>query len=282
MSIYAIGDVQGCHNALLRLLDALRFDPAGDQLWFAGDLVNRGPDSLKTLRLVMSLGERAVSVLGNHDLHLLARAAGGREGRLDTLDALLAAPDREALLGWLRHCPLLHEAQLGDTRWVMTHAGIAPCWSLTAARTAARQVEQVLRGDRHEVFLASMYGDEPRHWSPGLDEEAALRFSINALTRMRYCSADGALEFRAKGAPGSQPATLLPWFALPARVPVDAEIIFGHWSTLGQVHWPQHRVWGLDTGAVWGGRLTALDLDTRELTAVECPENRRPDGTGGD
>lgn len=277
MSTYAIGDVQGCHQPLLRLLDALGFDPAADHLWFAGDLVNRGPDSLQTLRLVRSLGDRALTVLGNHDLHLLARAAGGRAGRLDTLDALLAAEDSPALLNWLRHCPLMHEAN----GWVLTHAGIAPCWSLAQARAAARHVEAALRADDHADFLRQMYGDEPRIHSPLLDIAGQLRFAINAFTRMRYCQTDGALEFRAKGAPGSQAATLQPWFALPDRLALDADVIFGHWSTLGQVHWPQHRVWGLDTGAVWGGRLTALNLETRELTAVECPEYQRPDA-GGD
>ncbi len=226
MSIYAIGDVQGCHAPLLRLLDRLRFDPARDQLWFAGDLVNRGPDSLQTLRLVRSLGDRAVSVLGNHDLHLLARAAGGRAGRLDSLDALLAAEDCEALLEWLRHCPLLHETP----GWVLAHAGIAPCWTLAEARAAARAAEAVLRGRNHVQFLQHMYGDEPRRYSPALDGAERLRYTINAFTRMRYCQADGALEFRSKGAPGSQPAGLQPWFALPERVPIDADIVFGHWS----------------------------------------------------
>lgn len=278
MSTYAIGDVQGCYQPLLRLLDALRFDPAADQLWFTGDLVNRGPDSLRTLRLVHSLGNHAITVLGNHDLHLLARAAGGRAGRLDTLDALLAAEDSAPLLGWLRHRPLMHEAE----GWVLAHAGIAPCWSLPQARAAARRVEVALRGEEHGDFLRQMYGDEPRLYSPALEVAEQLRFAINAFTRMRYCQADGALEFRAKGAPGSQPAPLQPWFALPDRVALDADLIFGHWSTLGQVHWPQHRVWGLDTGAVWGGRLTALNLETRELTAVECPEYQPPDGSNGD
>ncbi|MES2885081.1 MAG: symmetrical bis(5'-nucleosyl)-tetraphosphatase [Pseudomonadota bacterium] len=278
MSVYAIGDVQGCHAALLRLLEKLCFAPASDQLWFAGDLVNRGPESLHALRFVRSLGERAVCVLGNHDLHLLARAAGGRVGRLDTLDALLAAPDRDELLHWLRHRPLMHEAG----GWVLAHAGIAPAWTLTDARAAARSAEAVLQADAHSVFLAAMYGDEPRQWSPELQGIEALRYTINAFTRMRYCGGDGALEFRAKGAPGTQAADLQPWFALAARKPVDAEIVFGHWSTLGRVHWPAHRVWGLDTGAVWGGRLTALNLETRELASVECPEYRRPEGAAED
>ncbi len=282
MTTYAIGDVQGCFEPLQRLLDALRFDPTRDTLWFAGDLVNRGPDSLRTLRYVMSLGERAVSVLGNHDLHLLARAAGGRQGRQDTLEALLVAPDREALLQWLRLRPLMHEDSHDNARWVLSHAGVAPCWTLAEAREAARLVESALRDEGHAAFFARMYGDEPRLWSSPLDPAEHLRFAVNGFTRMRYCLPSGALDFHAKGAPGTQPAPLQPWFALPDRVPIDAEIIFGHWSTLGRTHWPQHRVWGLDTGAVWGGRLTALNLQTRELTSVECPEYRRADGVAGD
>ena len=274
MITFAIGDVQGCHSALLRLLDALHYDPARHQLWFAGDLVNRGPQSLETLRFVKSLGDGAVSVLGNHDLHLLARAAGGLSGRRDSLDAVLAADDREDLLDWLRHRPLLHEA----AGWALVHAGIAPCWTLPQARTAARAVESVLRSETYQDFLGGMYGDEPRQWSASLRDTEALRFAVNAFTRMRYCQPDGALEFRTKSAPGTQAPPLLPWFALPTRVELDTEILFGHWSTLGQVHWPQPRVWGLDTGAVWGGKLTALDLDSRQLTAVECPEYRNPEG----
>lgn len=272
MSVYVIGDVQGCYQPLRRLLDALRFEPATDQLWFAGDLVNRGPDSLQTLRLVKSLGPAAVTVLGNHDLHLLARSVGGRAGRLDSLDELLAAPDAGELLHWLRHRPLLHEAP----GWALAHAGIAPCWTLPEARDAARKAEAVLQGSGHVEFLRHMYGDEPRRWSAGLSARDALRFTINAYTRMRYCEPDGALEFKHKGAPDSAPLALRPWFALADRKPLDAEVIFGHWSTLGQVHWPAARVWGLDTGAVWGGKLTALNLDSRELVAVDCPENRKP------
>lgn len=274
MSHYAIGDVQGCFDALQRLLGRLRYDPARDVLWFAGDLVNRGPDSLQTLRFVRGLGERAICVLGNHDLHLLARAQGGRGGRRDTLDALLAAEDRDELLDWLRHRPLLHEWR----GWALLHAGLPPQWTMPQARRAARQLEGVLRGPDHARFLSRMYGDEPTQWSPGLRGLARQRFIVNAYTRLRYCDADGRLDLRSKGAPGSQPAGQMPWFAVPGRRSRDAEIVFGHWSTLGQVHWPEHRVWGLDTGAVWGGKLTALCLETRELTQIDCPEYRSPDG----
>lgn len=272
MSHYVIGDLQGCFEPLQRLLERLNFDPAADQLWFAGDLVNRGPESLQVLRFLRGLGTTAVSVLGNHDLHLLARASGGRAGRRDTLDALLAAPDRQELLDWLRHRPLMHEHE----GWLLLHAGLPPQWNLAQARRAARQVEAILRGPDHARFLSSMYGDEPALWSPGLRGNRRHRFIVNAFTRLRYCDADGRMDLRPKGAPGSQPEGLMPWFAVPGRASRNAEILFGHWSTLGQVHWPEHRVWGLDTGAVWGGRLTALCLETRRLIQVECPEFRRP------
>ena len=272
MPTYAIGDVQGCFAALQRLLERLRFDPARDRLWFAGDLVNRGPDSLATLRFVRTLGARAVTVLGNHDLHLVARAAGGMAGRRDTLDGLLEAHDGKALVDWLRHQPLLYE----EAGWVLAHAGLSPEWTLAEARDSARAVEAALRGSGHREFLAHMYGNQPARWSPAPKGIERLRYAVNAFTRMRYCHADGTLDFDEKGAPGSHPGTLLPWFTLPGRRATDAEIVFGHWSTLGLVHWPEHRVWGLDTGAVWGGRLTALCLETRELVSVDCPENLRP------
>lgn len=278
MRHYAIGDLQGCFDALQRLLERLRYQPGTDVLWFAGDLVNRGPDSLRCLRFVRDLGDRAVCVLGNHDLHLLARAQGGAAGRRDTLDALLAADDRDELLDWLRQRPLLHEWQ----GWAMVHAGLPPQWTLPQGRRAARQLESLLRGPEHGRFLSGMYGDEPAQWRSGLRGLARHRFIVNAFTRLRYCDADGRLNLRSKGPPGSQPIGQMPWFAVPGRQSLDAEIIFGHWSTLGQVHWPEYRAWGLDTGAVWGGKLTALCLETRELTQVECPEYRSPGGESGD
>ena len=271
MSTYAIGDVQGCYEPLQRLLAAVDFDAGRDQLWFTGDLVNRGPASLATLRFIMGLGNAAITVLGNHDLHLLARAHGGRGGRRDTLDEVLAAPDSAALMHWLRHRPLLHE----QDGWAMAHAGIAPQWNMAVARKAARQAEAALQGAEHRQFLTEMYGDEPRMFTPALRGKRRLRYAINAFTRMRYVADDGTLEFRQKTAPATAPPQLKPWFAAANREPLHAEVIFGHWSTLGQVHWPEHAVWGLDTGAVWGGKLTALCLQTRQLTQVDCPENRR-------
>lgn len=269
MAIFAIGDVQGCYDTLRRLLDLLRFDPAGDRLWFAGDLVNRGPQSLQTLRFVSGLGAAALSVLGNHDLHLLAVANGGRQGRRDTLKPVLQAGDRDELLDWLRRQPLLHES--ADGAFALLHAGLPPQWSMAQARTCAREVEAVLRGPDYAELLRDMYGNQPDQWSGQLRGLPRLRFTINCFTRLRYCDAQGHLDFGPKGAPGSQPEGLLPWFAVPRRRSAGTTLIFGHWSTLGQVHWPRQRVYGLDTGAVWGGRLTALNLDNGRLEAVDSP-----------
>ncbi len=272
MSTYAIGDLQGCFDALQRLLKLCAFDPAKDYLWLTGDLVNRGEQSLETLRYLYALGGQVRAVLGNHDLHLLARAYGGRGGKRDTLDALLSAPDRDQLIHWLRHLPLMYE----HDGWLMVHAGVAPAWDLPTARRAARLCEDALRGPDHARFLTEMYGDEPRLYTPALRGKRRLRFAINAFTRMRFVQDNGSLEFKQKTAPAEAPAQFKPWFAADDRCPIDREILFGHWSTLGKVHWPEARVWGLDTGAVWGGRLTALRLDDRQLFQVDCPENRRP------
>lgn len=278
MATYAIGDVQGCRDALARLLDLIRFDPAADRLWFAGDLVNRGPDSAGTLRLIRSLGDRATAVLGNHDLHLLAVASGGRPGRRDTLDDLLAAPDRDELLLWLRQQPLMHSST--DGRWHLLHAGLPPQWTIADAARHADEVGVALRGDDGDALLARMYGDQPDRWDDALTGWPRLRFIINAFTRLRYCTADGRIAPEPKGGPGSQPAGLLPWFAVPGRASAGSRILFGHWSTLGRIHWPEHRVWGLDTGCVWGGRLTALCLDDGREQGIDCGEYRRPDADG--
>jgi bis(5'-nucleosyl)-tetraphosphatase (symmetrical) len=278
MSTYAVGDVQGCRDSLARLLDELRFDPAVDRLLLAGDLVNRGPDSAGTLRLVQSLGSAALAVLGNHDLHLLAVAAGGRPGRRDTLDDILEAPDREALLGWLRGQPLLHETG----GYVLLHAGLPPQWTLADARAAAREVEAALRGADGERLLLRMYGDQPDRWSDALEGLPRLRFAINCFTRLRYCDAAGVIAPEPKGPPGTQRAGLLPWFAVPGRKSAGTPILFGHWSTLGRVYWPEHQVWGLDTGCIWGGRLSAFCLETGEVHDVPCDQCRRPDGVALD
>lgn len=269
MSTYVIGDVQGCHDTLRRLLDVLHFDPAKDRVCLAGDLVNRGPQSLQTLRFVRGLGSAALSVLGNHDLHLLAIANGGRKGRRDTLDEVLAATDRDELLHWLRQQPLLHEFADGES--ALLHAGLPPQWDLAQARACAREAEAVLRGPDYPELFRGMYGDEPDLWNVQLSGIPRLRFIINCYTRLRYCTDQGRVEFKSKGAPGSQPAGLLPWFAAPRRRSSSATLLFGHWSTLGRVHWPEHRVYGLDTGALWGGKLTALRLEDRTLTSVDSP-----------
>lgn len=276
MAVFAVGDVQGCHEELKRLLERVRFDAAEDRLWFTGDLVNRGPRSLETLRFVKDLGPRTVCVLGNHDLHLLAVAAGTAEKRRnDTLDELLSAPDRDELLDWLRRRPLLHhDAELGYT---LIHAGLPPQWDLALAGACAHELEEVLRGPGYAEFFRHMYGDKPRRWSPDLKGTDRLRFIVNCFTRMRYCTAEGDLDLKAKGAPGSQPPGYLPWFQVPTRASRDLHILFGHWSTLGEVS--GGNVHALDTGCVWGGRLTAMRLDGDDSGSwydVDCPGSQRP------
>lgn len=271
MATYAIGDIQGCLPALERLLDRLNFDPARDQLWFTGDLVNRGPDSLGTLRFIRALGKAALAVLGNHDLHLLAVAhTGAKQGRHDTLDAILAAPDRAELLDWLAHRPLLHHDAQRD--WTLIHAGLPPQWDLELAATLAREVETTLRGPRLKDFLAVMYANEPDRWSPALAGDARLRFTVNCLTRLRFCTPQGRLLFKPKGAPGSQPSDSLPWFEAPGRRSAGHRIVFGHWAALGRIEWPGTDVYGIDTGCVWGNALSALCLETGTITSCGCAD----------
>ena len=273
MAIYAIGDIQGCRESLERLLDLIRFDPAADRLWFVGDLVNRGPDSLGTLRLIKNLGEAAVCVLGNHDLHLLALAEGlGRVHKGDTLDAILAAPDRDALLHWLRHRRL---AWLEDG-FLLIHAGVLPGWTASDVMAYAAEAEAALQGADYRIFFERMYGNVPAAWSPGLQGYERLRAIVNALTRLRYCSAAGEMEFHHKGAPGTQPAGWLPWFEVPGRASADTTCVIGHWSTLGLVDRPC--LIALDTGCLWGGRLTAMRLTDRQAFAVACPQMQPPKG----
>jgi bis(5'-nucleosyl)-tetraphosphatase (symmetrical) len=258
MATYAIGDVQGCHDELARLIDALKFDPARDDLWFVGDLVNRGPDSLGVLRLVKSLGERAITVLGNHDLHLLALAHGNpaRANEPD-LAAVLRASDAGELLHWLRQQPLAHYR--ADLQTMMVHAGIPPAWDPLLTVKLAREVEAVLRGGLATAFLTRLYGDQPDTWSPALTGAPRWRFVINALTRMRYCRADGSLDFAAKGPPDKATRGLTPWFDVPGRASATVRVVFGHWSSLGFVQ--RENLLGLDTGCVWGRKLTAVRLD---------------------
>ena len=274
MAVWAIGDVQGCYQPLDRLLKQIRFDTSRDTLWFTGDLVNRGPDSLRVLRFVRGLGDRAITVLGNHDLHLLAVDAGQPARRRDTFDEVLRAPDRRALVDWLRQQPLLHHDDgLGYT---MVHAGLLPAWTLDDAVHLAGEAEAVLRGARLDGFVAHMYGNLPDRWSEQLHGHDRTRVIINAFTRLRYCDLDGGMDLHQKGAPGSQPADLLPWFAVPKRRNRDLRVVFGHWSTLGR--YSDHGVIGLDSGCVWGVELTAVRLDVREpeFISVPCPRAQSP------
>ncbi len=270
MSTYAIGDVQGCYDELRALLKKIRFNAKKDRLWFTGDLVSRGPKSLETLRFVKQLGKAAVVTLGNHDLHLLAFHTHARAQRRPdpTLAEVLAAPDCGQLMDWLRRRPLLHHDAALD--FTLVHAGLPPQWTLTQARRCAREVEEVLRGPHYRSLLAQMYGNEPTRWSLTLKGGKRMRFIINGLTRMRYCRADGALALDCKGPPGSQPVDCLPWFAVPGRRSTGRRIIFGHWSALGLMRWPRHGVYGVDSGCVWGGALTALRLEDLKAFSLPC------------
>jgi bis(5'-nucleosyl)-tetraphosphatase (symmetrical) len=273
MAVYAIGDIQGCYAELLGLLEQIGFDERDDRLWFAGDLVNRGPHSLETLRFVRSLN--AVTVLGNHDLHLLASACDPRQRkRKDTLQAILEAPDADELLTWLRHQPLLHHDATLD--YTMVHAGLALQWNLATAQACAGEVEAVLRSDRYPEFFSAMYGNEPASWSPALKGWERLRFITNCFTRLRYCDGSGRLALEKKGPPGSQPAHLRPWFDWPQRNSRDLRIVFGHWSTLGAFDAPG--IHALDTGCLWGGKLTACRLDTAvpQRFEYDCPGACKP------
>ncbi len=274
MAVYAIGDVQGCFDELLKLLDALQFDPLQDQIWLAGDLVNRGPKSADTLRFVKNLGVSAKVVLGNHDLHLLAQASGMTEyqHRLDTIDSVLQADDREELLTWLRHQPLFyHDA---DIQFSMVHAGLPPQWTITEARERAAEVEAVLQGENWRDFFQHMYGNKPKSWSPDLQGWDRLRFITNCFTRLRYCHEDGSLALKFKGAPKDKPVKQKPWFEMPGRATADDRIVFGHWSQLGTGQYGN--VFSLDSGAVWGEQLTAVRIDSQPYiwTTIEAD----PDG----
>jgi bis(5'-nucleosyl)-tetraphosphatase (symmetrical) len=267
MSTYVIGDIQGCFGSLQSLLDSFPFDPDRDRLWLVGDLVNRGPDSLATLRFVRDLGERAVCVLGNHDLHLLSVAAGCSKLRDDdTLEEVLQARDRDELIDWLRHRPMMHL----EGKYAMVHAGLLPQWSVDTALGLAHEVENALRASDYERLLSNMYGNQPDRWDVTLTGFARLRVIVNAMTRMRVCSADGRMDLRFKGEPGDAPRGMLPWFDVPGRASRATPVIFGHWSALGLLLRPD--VIGLDTGCLWGRQLSALRLDDARLFQTACAE----------
>jgi len=268
MATYAIGDIQGCYDELRRLLDKLDFDPSNDRLWFAGDLVNRGPKSLKTLRFIKSLGDSAICVLGNHDLHLLATIHGIRPAKAaDRCGRVLGAKDRDELVDWLRQQPLLHHDK--KRNFTMIHAGLPPQWTLQKAQKLAAEVEARLRSDDYVSLLGEMYGNQPDRWSKQLSESDRHRFVINCLTRLRYCSAEGQLDFGHSGPPGTQPDGLQPWYTVENRKSQNERFVIGHWSALGAVQ--ENGVYSLDTGCVWGGSLTALNLKKLKYTSQSCP-----------
>ena len=255
MAIYAIGDIQGCYDDLLHLLDRIKFDPKTDQLWFAGDLVNRGDKSLETLRFVKSLGKAAITVLGNHDLHLLAIAyLHKKTKKKHSLNAILEASDKDELLHWLRHRPLFH---YNDT-YGLLHAGLPPQWDIPQTKKMAVYVEKTLQGKEYLSMLSNMYADEPSIWSDDLKGRHRLQFIVNCFTRLRYCDENGRLNFEYKEKPGLQPSYLKPWFEVKSRKSTDLILIFGHWSTLG--FYQNNSCYGIDTGCLWGGELTALKL----------------------
>ncbi|MCY1208214.1 Bis(5'-nucleosyl)-tetraphosphatase, symmetrical [compost metagenome] len=273
MTAYAVGDVQGCLDQLKCLLEQVRFDPAKDELWLVGDLVNRGPKSLETLRFLYSIRDSVVCVLGNHDLHLLAVANNiERLRKADTLREILEAPDRADLLDWLRRQKLLHYDEQRDV--AMVHAGIPPQWSLKKALKRAAEVEEALQDDaRLPLFLDGMYGNEPARWDGDLHGVTRLRVITNYFTRMRFCRADGTLDLKSKEGLDTAPPGFAPWFSYPERKTRGQKIIFGHWAALeGKCNEPG--LYAIDTGCVWGGAMTLLNIDSGERISCSCKENR--------
>ncbi len=271
MSTYVIGDVQGCLGALHELLETIAFVPGRDRLWLTGDLVNRGEDSIGTLRWCMAHDASIVAILGNHDLHLLAVAEGFVPAhKKDTLDEILDAPDRAEVLGWLRQRPMVHR----EGNDLMVHAGLLPQWTADEAMALGRELEAALRGPGYREFLRGMYGNEPRQWGAWVAGQDRLRLIANAMTRLRFLHADGGMEFLHKCPPGDAPAELIPWYDMPDRRSADVRIFFGHWSTLGLFE--RSDVIALDTGCLWGGRLSAFRLDDGQVFQVPCHARREP------
>ena len=263
-SPWVIGDLQGCLDPLLALVGQI---PPDAPIWLTGDLINRGPRSLDTLRWVISQGERITTVLGNHDLHLLSIAAGIRKPhRTDTYDEILAAPDREQLLDWIRSRPLAHFGH----GWLMVHAGVLPQWTVAQTLALSAELEQVLSGPDWIEFLPRMYGNEPSRWDESLHGEDRLRIVVNALTRMRFVDATGRMEFATKEGIGATPAGFMPWYEAPDRATAGTPIVFGHWSALGLINRPD--LVAIDTGCVWGRQLSAMRLSDRTVLQVQCPD----------
>ncbi|MBA2656801.1 MAG: symmetrical bis(5'-nucleosyl)-tetraphosphatase [Tatlockia sp.] len=263
MSDYAIGDVQGCYDPLQRLLEHIDFDERRDRLWFVGDLVNRGPQSLAVLRFIRSLARPARITLGNHDLHLLKKIFVNNEDKNqdDTLDEILLAPDAEELGHWLRQQAILyHDSELNV---VICHAGIAPVWDLAFAKARAKELEETLRSENFRIFLEQMYGNKPNKWSDQLTGIERLRLITNYFTRMRFCNKQGDLDLSYKGTIADAPTNLIPWYEVSNRKSIEADIVFGHWAAL-QGHSPLKHVYAIDTGCLWGGQLTALRLQDRQ------------------
>ena len=266
MATYAIGDIQGCYDSLCRLLELCAFDQSADRLWLVGDLVNRGPKSLETLRLIKSLGPSALTVLGNHDLYLMMVAEGGAKfrGKDDTLQPIFDAPDCAELINWLRQQPLCHT----EGEYCLVHAGLLPQWTAARAQQLSHEVETVMQGPDYREFILNLWGSEPAGWSDDLTGWARLRVIVNAMTRMRFCTPEGIMEFKAKGKLSKTPAGHLPWFDAPNRRSAEAVLVTGHWSALGLKITP--KLLALDSGCLWGGHLTALRLEDRRVFQVDC------------
>lgn len=272
MAVYAIGDVQGCYSQLLRLLEKINFDPANDFLWFCGDLVNRGPESLQSLRFIKSLGDRAVSVLGNHDLHLLALYHGRQTlDKSDCLSQVLTSPDCDELMSWLQSRPLVYFDD--SLKTLIVHAGIHPGWNLKQTLLLSSELEQVLQSDEGSLFFEKMYGDFPDYWLNDLTGFDRLRCITNVFTRMRFLSPENRIDLEAKGPPRQHSgADLMPWFEFNSHLEPDIKVVFGHWATLATGAYGRH--YAIDSGCIWGGRFTALQLDTAEpgWYSINCGE----------
>lgn len=290
MALYLIGDIQGCDGALERLLNAISFSPSRDTLLVLGDLVNRGPDSLAVLRRLMGYEGAARCLLGNHDLHLLTLAYGLRKpSRSDTLDSILQASDKRKLIDWLRYRPLAMMELIEKKPLLMVHAGVLPAWTPQQTMQLAHEVESAMQSADVKDFLQHLYGNSPARWDAGLLGYDRLRVVVNALTRLRFCTADGDMEFASKEGAGGAPAGCMPWFDVPGRQTANVTVAFGHWSTLGHIH--RAGVLSMDTGCVWGGCLSALRVGvakshgnaamdnnpwTTELIQVHCPQAQKP------